>query len=176
MSCGTRRALWASGCGSSLQVSAARSSQAPGPLKGQRSGPSDLLTPPPPSCSLRPGRHGRHQGQGPGEEHLLWRLLPGRCGGPGLPSQGLLQVRRQGWCWGAAAASRATGLHWCSFSLQMKIHSPSPHKQVSSKCNDYFFNYFTLGLVGTFTGLRGPPQTRRDVSPSFCLCPTGRPL
>lgn len=31
--------------------------------------------------------------------------------------------------------------------LQMKIHSPSPHKQVSSKCNDYFFNYFTLGLV-----------------------------
>lgn len=30
----------------------------------------------------------------------------------------------------------------------MKIHSPSPHKQVSSKCNDYFFNYFTLGVVG----------------------------
>lgn len=33
------------------------------------------------------------------------------------------------------------------FSLQMKIHSPSPHKQVPSKCNDYFFNYFTLGVV-----------------------------
>ncbi|CAG5958496.1 unnamed protein product, partial [Menidia menidia] len=29
---------------------------------------------------------------------------------------------------------------------KMKIHSPSPHKQVPSKCNDYFFNYFTLGL------------------------------
>uniref|UniRef100_A0A674MWQ6 Phagosome assembly factor 1 n=1 Tax=Takifugu rubripes TaxID=31033 RepID=A0A674MWQ6_TAKRU len=29
---------------------------------------------------------------------------------------------------------------------KMKIHSPSPHKQVSSKCNDYFFNYFTLGV------------------------------
>lgn len=29
----------------------------------------------------------------------------------------------------------------------MKIHSPSPHKQVPSKCNDYFFNYFTLGVV-----------------------------
>lgn len=28
----------------------------------------------------------------------------------------------------------------------MKIHSPSPHKQVPSKCNDYFFNYFTLGV------------------------------
>lgn len=34
------------------------------------------------------------------------------------------------------------------FLFQMKIHSPSPHKQVPSKCNDYFFNYFTLGVVG----------------------------
>ena len=33
------------------------------------------------------------------------------------------------------------------FPQQMKIHSPSPHKQVPSKCNDYFFNYFTLGVV-----------------------------
>lgn len=32
----------------------------------------------------------------------------------------------------------------------MKIHSPSPHKQVPSKCNDYFFNYFTLGVVSVF--------------------------
>ncbi|XP_030366768.1 UPF0183 protein C16orf70 homolog isoform X5 [Strigops habroptila] len=29
---------------------------------------------------------------------------------------------------------------------KMKIHSPSPHKQVPSKCNDYFFNYCTLGV------------------------------
>ncbi|XP_049578788.1 phagosome assembly factor 1 isoform X3 [Syngnathus scovelli] len=29
---------------------------------------------------------------------------------------------------------------------KMKIHSPSPHKEVTSKCNDYFFNYFTLGV------------------------------
>uniref|UniRef100_A0A3P8X254 Phagosome assembly factor 1 n=1 Tax=Cynoglossus semilaevis TaxID=244447 RepID=A0A3P8X254_CYNSE len=29
---------------------------------------------------------------------------------------------------------------------KMKIHSPSPHKQVPSKCNDYYFNYFTLGV------------------------------
>uniref|UniRef100_H3B161 Phagophore assembly factor 1 n=1 Tax=Latimeria chalumnae TaxID=7897 RepID=H3B161_LATCH len=29
---------------------------------------------------------------------------------------------------------------------KMKIHSPSPHKQVPSRCNDYFFNYFTLGV------------------------------
>lgn len=35
--------------------------------------------------------------------------------------------------------------------FQMKIHSPSPHKQVSSKCNDYFFNYFTLGVVRACT-------------------------
>lgn len=46
-------------------------------------------------------------------------------------------------------------IHTLSFILciimcclfQMKIHSPSPHKQVPSKCNDYFFNYFTLGVV-----------------------------
>lgn len=36
---------------------------------------------------------------------------------------------------------------WKVCFLQMKIHSPSPHKQVPSKCNDYFFNYFTLGVV-----------------------------
>lgn len=36
---------------------------------------------------------------------------------------------------------------WKMCVLQMKIHSPSPHKQVPSKCNDYFFNYFTLGVV-----------------------------
>ncbi|KAM6945897.1 phagosome assembly factor 1 [Aplochiton taeniatus] len=29
---------------------------------------------------------------------------------------------------------------------KMKIHSPSPHKQVTSKCNDFFYNYFTLGM------------------------------
>lgn len=29
---------------------------------------------------------------------------------------------------------------------KMKIHSASPHKQVPSKCNDYFYNYFTLGV------------------------------
>uniref|UniRef100_A0A3B3DLJ3 Phagosome assembly factor 1 n=1 Tax=Oryzias melastigma TaxID=30732 RepID=A0A3B3DLJ3_ORYME len=32
---------------------------------------------------------------------------------------------------------------------KMKIHSPSPHKQVPSKCNDYFFNFFTLGSLQT---------------------------
>ncbi|NIG60612.1 UPF0183 protein C16or [Pontoporia blainvillei] len=29
---------------------------------------------------------------------------------------------------------------------KMKIYSPSPDKQVPSKCNDYFLNYFTLGV------------------------------
>lgn len=29
---------------------------------------------------------------------------------------------------------------------KMKIHSPSPHKQVPAKCNDYYYNYFTLGV------------------------------
>ena len=44
------------------------------------------------------------------------------------------------------------GIVICYFCLQqMKIHSPSPHKQVPSKCNDYFFNYFTLGVVSMVT-------------------------
>lgn len=29
----------------------------------------------------------------------------------------------------------------------MRIHSPSPHKLAQSKSSDYFFNYFTLGVV-----------------------------
>ena len=29
----------------------------------------------------------------------------------------------------------------------MRIHSPSPYKVAQSKSSDYFFNYFTLGLV-----------------------------
>ena len=30
----------------------------------------------------------------------------------------------------------------------MRIHSPSPHKLSQSKSSDYFFNFFTLGVVG----------------------------
>ncbi|TKS73764.1 UPF0183 protein C16orf70 -like protein [Collichthys lucidus] len=40
---------------------------------------------------------------------------------------------------------------------KMKIHSPSPHKQVPSKCNDYFFNYFTLGVWDQIQELLGHP-------------------
>ena len=32
-------------------------------------------------------------------------------------------------------------------SPQMRIHSPLPRKLPVSKCSDYFFNYFTLGVV-----------------------------
>ena len=35
-----------------------------------------------------------------------------------------------------------------SFS-QMRIHSPSPHKLPTARSSDYFYNYFTLGLVRT---------------------------
>ena len=35
----------------------------------------------------------------------------------------------------------------CPLALQMRIHSPSPHKLPVSQCSDYFFNYFTFGLV-----------------------------
>lgn len=34
---------------------------------------------------------------------------------------------------------------------RMKIPSPSPHKQVQSKYNNYFFNYFTLGVDIKYT-------------------------
>ena len=36
----------------------------------------------------------------------------------------------------------------------MRIHSPSPHKLAQSKSSDYFFNYFTLGVVSTCTSPR----------------------
>ena len=32
----------------------------------------------------------------------------------------------------------------------MRIHSPSPHKLAQSKSSDYFFNYFTLGVVSIY--------------------------
>ena len=35
--------------------------------------------------------------------------------------------------------------------FQMRIHSPSPHKLAQSKSSDYFFNYFTLGIVSNTT-------------------------
>ena len=31
--------------------------------------------------------------------------------------------------------------------LQMRIHSPYPYKLDQSNSSDYFYNYFTLGLV-----------------------------
>ena len=33
------------------------------------------------------------------------------------------------------------------FNQQMRIHAPSPYKLSQSKSSDYFFNYFTLGMV-----------------------------
>ena len=30
---------------------------------------------------------------------------------------------------------------------KMKIHSPHAHKQIRSRCSDYFYNYVTLGVV-----------------------------
>lgn len=54
----------------------------------------------------------------------------------------------------------------------MKIHSPSPHKQVSSKCNDYFFNYFTLGVVGVPSwGCRDGVSSCGPADGCCCLCP-----
>jgi len=32
---------------------------------------------------------------------------------------------------------------------KMKIHSPDANRMVKSRCADYFFNYTTLGVVGS---------------------------
>lgn len=30
---------------------------------------------------------------------------------------------------------------------KMMIHSPDAHRRVKSRCSDYFYNYFTMGVV-----------------------------
>ncbi|XP_023374693.1 UPF0183 protein C16orf70 homolog isoform X2 [Otolemur garnettii] len=87
---------------------------------------------------------------GTGPAGLRLRLLAAGCG-PGLLADAKMRVFERSVYFGDSCQDVLSMLgspHKVFYKSEdkMKIHSPSPHKQVPSKCNDYFFNYFTLGV------------------------------
>ncbi|XP_059523785.1 phagosome assembly factor 1 isoform X7 [Myotis daubentonii] len=87
---------------------------------------------------------------GTGPSGLRLRLLAAGCG-PGLLADSKMRVFERSVYFGDSCQDVLSMLgspHKVFYKSEdkMKIHSPSPHKQVPSKCNDYFFNYFTLGV------------------------------
>nr|XP_030858562.1 phagosome assembly factor 1 isoform X1 [Gorilla gorilla gorilla]XP_030858563.1 phagosome assembly factor 1 isoform X1 [Gorilla gorilla gorilla] len=87
---------------------------------------------------------------GTGPAGLRLRLLAAGCG-PGLLADAKMRVFERSVYFGDSCQDVLSMLgspHKIFYKSEdkMKIHSPSPHKQVPSKCNDYFFNYFTLGV------------------------------
>uniref|UniRef100_A0A4W4HGH9 Uncharacterized protein n=1 Tax=Electrophorus electricus TaxID=8005 RepID=A0A4W4HGH9_ELEEL len=93
---------------------------------------------------------------GTGPLGLRLRLLTAGCG-PGVLADAKLRVLERSIYFGDSCQDVLSALgspHKVFYKSEdkMKIHSPSPHKQVPSKCNDYFFNYFTLGVVRVFGG------------------------
>ncbi|XP_015224015.1 phagosome assembly factor 1 isoform X1 [Lepisosteus oculatus] len=81
---------------------------------------------------------------------LRLRLLTAGCG-PGVMADAKVRVLERNIFFGDSCQDVLSALgspHKVFYKSEdkMKIHSPSPHKQVPSKCNDYFFNYFTLGV------------------------------
>ncbi|XP_038523465.1 UPF0183 protein C16orf70 homolog isoform X1 [Canis lupus familiaris] len=87
---------------------------------------------------------------GTGPSGLRLRLLAAGCG-PGLLADAKMRVFERSVYFGDSCQDVLSVLgspHKVFYKSEdkMKIHSPSPHKQVPSKCNDYFFNYFTLGV------------------------------
>ncbi|XP_036131001.1 UPF0183 protein C16orf70 homolog isoform X2 [Molossus molossus] len=87
---------------------------------------------------------------GTGPSGLRLRLLAAGCG-PGLLADAKMRVFARSVYLGDSfqdVLSMLGSPHKVFYKSEdkMKIHSPSPHKQVPSKCNDYFFNYFTLGV------------------------------
>ncbi|XP_076988794.1 phagosome assembly factor 1 isoform X3 [Tamandua tetradactyla] len=87
---------------------------------------------------------------GTGPSGLRLRLLAAGCG-PGLLADAKMRVFERSVYFGDSCQGVLSMLgspHKVFYKSEdkMKIHSPSPHKQVPSKCNDYFFNYFTLGV------------------------------
>ncbi|XP_014593863.1 phagosome assembly factor 1 isoform X1 [Equus przewalskii] len=87
---------------------------------------------------------------GTGPSGLRLRLLAAGCG-PGLLADAKMRVFERSVYFGDSCQDVLSMLgspHKVFYKSEdkMKIHSPSPHKQVPSKCNDYFFNYFTLGV------------------------------
>uniref|UniRef100_A0A3B4CI51 Uncharacterized protein n=1 Tax=Pygocentrus nattereri TaxID=42514 RepID=A0A3B4CI51_PYGNA len=87
---------------------------------------------------------------GTGPLGLRLRLLTAGCG-PGVMADAKLRIMERSIYFGDSCQDVLSALgspHKVFYKSEdkMKIHSPSPHKQVPSKCNDYFFNYFTLGV------------------------------
>uniref|UniRef100_A0A8B9KSD7 Uncharacterized protein n=1 Tax=Astyanax mexicanus TaxID=7994 RepID=A0A8B9KSD7_ASTMX len=81
---------------------------------------------------------------------LRLRLLTAGCG-PGVMADAKVRAMDRNIYFGDSCQDVLSALgspHKVFYKSEdkMKIHSPSPHKQVPSKCNDYFFNYFTLGV------------------------------
>ena len=99
---------------------------------------------------------GRGQAEDDRETGHVWRLCSGRCRLSRRSQQGLLQGRGQG-VWVCMCVTLCVSVcMWLPFTSpslpQMRIHSSSSHKLPTSKCSDYFFNYFTLGLVQSHDG------------------------
>uniref|UniRef100_A0A3P9A6S3 Uncharacterized protein n=1 Tax=Esox lucius TaxID=8010 RepID=A0A3P9A6S3_ESOLU len=87
---------------------------------------------------------------GAGPLGLRLRLLTAGCG-PGVMADAKVRALERNIYFGDSCQDVLSALgspHKVFYKSEdkMKIHSPSPHKQVPSKCNDYFFNYFTLGV------------------------------
>lgn len=85
-----------------------------------------------------------------GPSGLRFRLQAAGCG-PGVLGDAKMRVFEQSVYFGDSCQEVVSALgspHKVFYKSEdkMKIHSPSPHKQVPAKCNDYFFNYFTLGV------------------------------
>ncbi|KAK3570432.1 hypothetical protein QTP86_019316 [Hemibagrus guttatus] len=81
---------------------------------------------------------------------LKLRILTAGCG-PGVLADAKVRALERNIYFGDSCQDVLSALgspHKVFYKSEdkMKIHSPSPHKQVPSKCNDYFFNYFTLGV------------------------------
>uniref|UniRef100_A0A8C5WWI5 Uncharacterized protein n=1 Tax=Laticauda laticaudata TaxID=8630 RepID=A0A8C5WWI5_LATLA len=87
---------------------------------------------------------------GAGPSGLRLRLLTAGCS-PGVLADAKIRVSERCVYFGDSCQDVLSTLgspHKVFYKSEdkMKIHSPSPHKQVPSKCNDFFFNYFTLGV------------------------------
>uniref|UniRef100_A0A8C1GMH4 Chromosome 16 open reading frame 70 n=1 Tax=Cyprinus carpio TaxID=7962 RepID=A0A8C1GMH4_CYPCA len=87
---------------------------------------------------------------GAGPLGLKLRLLTAGCG-PGVLADTKVRAVERNIYFGDSCQDVLSALgspHKVFYKSEdkMKIHSPSPHKQVPSKCNDYFFNYYILGV------------------------------
>ena len=52
-------------------------------------------------------------------------------------------------CQDVAAALGAPSRVFYKAEDKMKIHSPNAHRRVTARRSDFFYNYFTLGIVSS---------------------------